>query len=142
VSAAERLAGQLDVDEVLALVQPEPSSPAVGGSGAVVGELVGDGELGVVAAEVAARQRSPQTRRAYAGAYRAFCVSLGPSPTRDAFTAAAVRAYRDRLEAAGRAPATIACISPRCGAWPSSSARMRGSPRSGPSACRAASRGR
>lgn len=33
---------------------------------------------------------------------------MGPSPTRAAFTAAAVRGYRDRLEAAGRAPATIA----------------------------------
>ncbi len=61
------------------------------------------------AQELAARQRSPETRRTYAGVYRAFVAFLGgPSAGVDALTPEAVRAYRDHLETADRAPATVA----------------------------------
>ena len=60
------------------------------------------------AAEVAARQRSPETRRTYATVYRSFGAFLGPDATAEDLTAEAVRAYRDALEHAGRSPATVA----------------------------------
>ncbi len=75
---------------------------------AVAGELVppADG-LAVLAAELAERQRSPATRRTYAAVFRSFSAFLGPDATAAAITPAAVRAYRDALEGAGRSPATI-----------------------------------
>lgn len=76
---------------------------------AVVGELVEPADaLSVLAAEVAERQRSPATRRTYAAVFRSFCAFLGPDATPASVTPAAVRAYRDALEQAGRSPATIA----------------------------------
>jgi site-specific recombinase XerD len=60
------------------------------------------------AAEVAARQRSPQTRRTYAAVYRSLLGFLGEHATVENLTPAAVRAYRDALEHANRTPATIA----------------------------------
>jgi integrase len=104
---APAIPGQLDVDAALALVNGS-TPPAPRGRDAVTGEVVDAGGLLGSALEVAARQRSPQTRRAYAGAYRAFCAGLGPGAGVEQLTAAAVRAYRDRLERAGRAPATVA----------------------------------
>src|SRR5215217_8234599 len=72
------------------------------------GDVVDPAGLAGRAAEVAARQRSPETRRTYAAVYRAFCAFLGPSATAGDLTPAAVRAYRDALERAGRSPATVA----------------------------------
>jgi site-specific recombinase XerD len=60
------------------------------------------------AAEVATRQRSPETRRTYAAVYRTFLAFLGPQATATDLTAEAVRAYRDQLEHVGRTPATVA----------------------------------
>lgn len=61
------------------------------------------------AQELAARQRSPETRRTYAGVYRSLVAFLGgPGAGADALTPEAVRAYRDHLEAADKAPATVA----------------------------------
>ena len=77
-------------------------------STALVGELVDPAGLAVRAAEVAARQRSPETRRTYAAVYRSFGAFLGPDATAEDLTAEAVRAYRDALERAGRSPATVA----------------------------------
>jgi site-specific recombinase XerD len=71
-------------------------------------EVVDPAGLGARAAEVAARQRSPETRRTYAAVYRTFGAFLGPHATPDDLTAEAVRAYRDQLERAGRSPATVA----------------------------------
>ncbi len=59
------------------------------------------------AAEIAARQRSPETRRTYAAVYRIFCAFLGPEPMAEDLTPERVRSYRDRLERAGRTPATV-----------------------------------
>jgi len=47
-------------------------------------------------------------RRTYAAVYRAFAAFLGPQATAEGLTPEAVRAYRDRLERAGRSPATVA----------------------------------
>jgi hypothetical protein len=59
-------------------VQPAASALAT----TVVGELVDPGGLAACAAEIAARQRSPETRRTYAAVYRAFApvLALGPWP--------------------------------------------------------------
>jgi site-specific recombinase XerD len=57
---------------------------------------------------VAARQRSPETRRTYAAVYRSFGAFLGPDASPADVTPEAVRAYRDALEHAGRSPATVA----------------------------------
>ena len=75
---------------------------------AIVGEIVDPGALATLAAEASARQRSPETRRTYAAVYRSFGVFLGPNATPADLTPAAVRGYRDRLERAGRSPATVA----------------------------------
>lgn len=84
--------------------RPSPPPGALG----VAGELVDPAALAVRAAEVAARQRSPETRRTYAAVYRAFCAFLGPDATPADLTPEAVRAYRDALEYAGRSPAIVA----------------------------------
>jgi hypothetical protein len=47
-------------------------------SSALVGELVDPVGLSARAAEIAARQRSPETRRTYAAVYRGFGACLGP----------------------------------------------------------------
>jgi site-specific recombinase XerD len=71
-------------------------------------EVVDPAGLTARAAEVAARQRSPETRRTYAAVYRSFGAFLGPDATPADVTPEAVRAYRDALEYAGRSPATVA----------------------------------
>ena len=81
---------------------------ALATSSAATGEVVDPAALTAHAAEVAARQRSPETRRTYAAVYRAFGAFLGPDAVPGDVTAEAVRAYRDALERAGRAPATVA----------------------------------
>ena len=73
-----------------------------------VAEVLDPAGLAVRAAEVAARQRSPATRRAYAAVYRSLLAFLGDHATTDQLTAKTVRAYRDALEHADRTPATIA----------------------------------
>lgn len=73
---------------------------------AVVGEVVDPAGLAVRAAEVAARHRSPETRRTYAAVYRTFTVFLGAHTTAKDLTPEAARAYRGALERAGRSPAT------------------------------------
>jgi site-specific recombinase XerD len=75
---------------------------------ALSGEVIDPGGLAARAAEVAARQRSPETRRTYAAVYRSFAAFLGAHARPDDLTPAAVRAYRDALERAGRSPATVA----------------------------------
>jgi integrase/recombinase XerD len=77
-------------------------------SAVVAGELVDPAALAARAAEVAAGQRSPETRRTYAAVYRSFGAFLGPEAGAEDLTAEAVRAYRDALERAGRSPATVA----------------------------------
>lgn len=64
--------------------------------------------ISAAAVEIAARQRSPETRRTYAAVYRSFGAFLGPDATAADVTPEAVRAYRDALERAGRSPATVA----------------------------------
>jgi hypothetical protein len=59
------------------LVRPQSGSASV-----VTGEVVSPAGLAVTASEVAARQRSPETRRTYAAVYRTFCAFLGPARTR------------------------------------------------------------
>lgn len=65
---------------------------------AVAADVI-DGEgLGARAVEIAARQRSPQTRRTYAAVYRSLLGFLGEHATVEDLTPGAVRAYRDALE--------------------------------------------
>ena len=75
---------------------------------AVAADVVDAEGLGARAAEVAARQRSPQTRRTYAAVYRSLVAFLGEHAVVEDLTPEAVRAYRDALEHADRTPATIA----------------------------------
>jgi Phage integrase, N-terminal SAM-like domain len=74
----------------------------------VAADVVDASGLGVRAAEVAARQRSPQTRRTYASVYRSLLGFLGEHATVEDLTPEAVRSYRDALEHADRTPATVA----------------------------------
>jgi site-specific recombinase XerD len=82
---------------------PLPARPRT-----VAADVVDVDGLGARAAEVAARQRSPQTRRTYAAVYRSLLAFLGEHAAVEDLTPEAVRAYRDALERAGRTPATIA----------------------------------
>ena len=75
---------------------------------AVTTEILDPGCLALRSAEVAARQRSPQTRRTYAAVYRSLIGFLGEHATVAELTPEAVRAYRDALELADRTPATVA----------------------------------
>ena len=75
---------------------------------AVRGEVLDPRDLASRAAEVAARQRSPETRRTYTAVYRTFAAFLGPHARAEDLTPDTVRAYRDALERAGRSPATVA----------------------------------
>ena len=84
------------------------SAPLPARVDAVAADVVDPDGLGVRAAEVAARQRSPQTRRTYAAVYRSLLAFLGEHASVEDLTAEAVRAYRDALEDADRTPATIA----------------------------------
>ena len=81
-----------------------PSASAL----AVSGDVLDPRGLASRAGEVAARQRSPETRRTYAAVYRSFAAFLGPQATAEDLTPEAVRAYRDALERSGRSPATVA----------------------------------
>jgi site-specific recombinase XerC len=71
-------------------------------------EVLDPAGLGARAAAVAARQRSPETRRTYAAVYRALVMFLGSTASPADLTPETVRGYRDQLEHAGRTPATIA----------------------------------
>jgi hypothetical protein len=84
-----------------------PSGAPVPARVATAIDVVSAGALTARAAEVAARQRSPQTRRTYAAVYRSL---LRSSASRPAWrpTPETVHAYRDALELADRTPATIA----------------------------------
>ncbi len=62
----------------------------------VTGEVLDPAGLADRAAEVAARQRSAETRRTYAAMYRAFTAFLGPQATVEDLTPAAVRARRTK----------------------------------------------
>jgi len=75
---------------------------------AVAADVVDAHGLGARAEEVAARQRSPQTRRTYAAVHRSLVAFLGEHATVEDLTPEAVRAYRDALEHADRTHATIA----------------------------------
>ena len=54
----------------------ELTRPPSGSASVVTGEVVSSDALAATAAEVAARQRSPETRRTYAAVYRTFCAGL------------------------------------------------------------------
>jgi site-specific recombinase XerD len=89
------------------------SSPSTSLRGEVVGglargELVDPRSLHARALEVACGQPAPGTRGTYAGVYRAFCARLGPEVGVEGLSAQSVGEWRDRLEALGRSPATIA----------------------------------
>jgi hypothetical protein len=77
---------------VMAL-QLEPASPV---SAAAVGELIDPSGLAARAAEVAARQRSPETRRTYAAVYR-MCPTAGPGVAAGGTADAAHHAAEQRL---------------------------------------------
>jgi integrase family protein with SAM-like domain len=81
--------------------RPSGSAPAVSG------DLVDPRGPAARAAEVAARQRSPDTRHTYAAVYRTFAAFLGPQATPEKLTPEAVRVYRDALKRSGRSPATV-----------------------------------
>jgi site-specific recombinase XerC len=76
------------------------------------GEVLDPDALLPVALEIARRERAPNTRRAYAAAYRALDRFLaqrhGPPARRQDLTAVAVRAWRDQLEDDEVAATTIA----------------------------------
>jgi integrase len=88
---------------------------------AAVGDVIDPAGLAGRAAEVAARQRSPETRRTYAAVYRSFGAFLGSHAASEDLTAEAVR-YRDRLECAGRSRPRSPSTCPRCAASPRRSA--------------------
>ena len=56
----------------------ELARPQNGSAGVLTGEVVSPDALAMTASEVAARQRSPETRRTYAAVYRTFCASRVP----------------------------------------------------------------
>jgi integrase len=85
-----------------------PSSPLPARVTTVAADIVDAGGLAARAAEVASRQRSPQTRRTYAAVYRSLVAFLGEHAVVGDLTPETVRAYRDALEHADRTPATIA----------------------------------
>ena len=82
--------------------------PAEGCGGLARGEVVDARSLHARALEVAGRQPAPATRGAYAGVYRAFCAGLGSGVGVEGLSAGSVGEWRDRLEALGRSPATVA----------------------------------
>ena len=92
----------------LAAMAKELQSVTTARTTGVVGELLDPAGLAARASEVAARQRSPETRRTYATVYRTFCAFLSPNAGTEHLTPETVRAYRDRLERRGRTPATVA----------------------------------
>jgi integrase/recombinase XerD len=86
------------------LVAPGRASERRGG-----GELVDDFDAQALA--IAATAAAPNTRRAYATAYRAFATFLRArygEASRETITVAAVAAWRDELAAQGLAPSSIA----------------------------------
>jgi hypothetical protein len=85
-----------------------PSSSLPARVTTVAADIVDAGGLAARAAEVASRQRSPQTRRTYAAVYRSLVAFLGEHAVVGDLTPETVRAYRDALEHADRTPATIA----------------------------------
>jgi hypothetical protein len=85
---------------------------------ALAADVVDAEGLGARAAEVAARQRSPQTRRTYAAVYRSLLGFLGEHAVVEDLTPEAVRAYRDALELAGRTPGRSPSTCRRSVAWP------------------------
>jgi len=68
------VSGRSDMLHVMAQ-ELQPVSRAL--TTTVAGEIVDPAGLAARAAEVAARQRSPETRRTYAAVYRTFCAFLG-----------------------------------------------------------------
>ena len=96
--------GQLDVDEVLALVEREPGA-AVASAG-VRGELVAPADE-LVSAFAATLVARPQTQRTYERACRRFVRWLGPLAGAGEVTAAAVARYHEHLVAGGRSSATV-----------------------------------
>lgn len=109
------VSGRSDMLHVMAW-ELQPVSRAL--TTTVAGEIVDPAGLAARAAEVAARQRSPETRRTYAAVYRTFCAFLGPDAAAEDLTPATVRAYRDALERAGRSPARSPSTCPRYAVWP------------------------
>ena len=113
--------------------------PAVTPRTAVGGEVIDPRGLAARAAEVAARQRSPETRRTYAAVYRSFAAFVGPQATAEDVTPEAVRAYRDALERC-RALAGDGRQAPLGAARPGRRARRRPGDADGPLGARRARR--
>jgi integrase/recombinase XerC len=95
--------GQLDVDEVLALVVRDEHPAA---TASVSGELVAPAEE-LVDAFVVTLVASPQTQRTYARACKRFVRWLGPLAGPEDLTAASVARYHAHLVAGGRSTATV-----------------------------------
>lgn len=93
-------------------MNPTPFRSQLGPADELVGvarsEVIDPHSLALCALEVARHQPAPSTRATYASVYRAFCAQLGPGADVEALSAESVRCWRDRLEALGRSPATIA----------------------------------
>jgi hypothetical protein len=85
-------------------------------------DVVDPASLAERVAEVAARQRSPETRCNYAAVYRSFDAFLGPGAAAGEVTPEVVRGYRDALRA--RRP-----LARHGGQAPVRAARARGSAR-------------
>lgn len=64
--------------------------------------------LAEIAASLAGRERTANTRRTYANAFRSLVAFLGPEAGPESVNAASVHAWRSDLERAGRRPATVA----------------------------------
>ena len=71
------------------------SAPLPARVATVPADVIDTGGLSERAAEVAARKRSPQTRRTYASVYRSLLGFLGEHAAVEDHTPAAVRSYRD-----------------------------------------------
>ena len=93
----------VDVDQALELVVHDARQPA---STSVRGELVGAADE-LVSAFALTLVASPQTRRTYDRACRAFTAWLGPLAGPEDLTAANVAAYHAELVRSGRASSTV-----------------------------------
>ena len=103
MTESERLAGQLDVDEVLELVVRDEWAPA---RASVRGELVAPA-ADLVERFTATLVARPQTQRTYALACARFVRWLGPLAGPEDLTAANIAAYHAHLVAGGRSSATV-----------------------------------
>ena len=103
MTESERLAGQLDVDEVVELVVRDERAPT---GASVRGELVAPA-ADLVERFTATLVARPQTQRTYALACARLVRWLGPLAGPEDLTAANIAAYHAHLVAGGRSSATV-----------------------------------